>query len=195
MALTLTVWTVSLAYGLTLCRRQKSVKTSITASTTFCWPSFLGVQIITGLMANLCRALTRQNTQHSNRINTHAQDTTAHQPRVFFTYNTSLSHKHTMPDCLFVSLQEQGTSLFSKYAQTSSGAHPALYSTHQAFFPNGMKQVTYLYLVPRLRMTGTVPLLLPACLYCMDRNNFYPCTFYSVKGYVECRHLKRCLVV
>ena len=40
-------------------------------------------------------------------------------------------------------------------------------------------------------MTGTVPLLLPTCLHCMYRYNFYLCTLYAVKGYVECRHLKR----
>ena len=44
----------------TVQKTQISVKTSITASSTFFWPSFLGVQIIRGIVANLCRALTRQ---------------------------------------------------------------------------------------------------------------------------------------
>jgi hypothetical protein len=38
-------------------KTQKSVKTLITASTTLCWPSFVGDQIITRLMANVCTEL------------------------------------------------------------------------------------------------------------------------------------------
>ena len=55
--------------------------------------------------------------------------------------------------------------LFSNTVQTDCGAHPALYSMATAV-PScgkdgrGAKLNTHLHLVPRLRMTGAIPLLL-----------------------------------
>jgi len=58
--------------------------------------------------------------------------------------------------------------------QTSSGAHPAPCSVSAMVLSRGwtMKLTILLCLVPRLRITGAIPLLPSVCLHGVDRENF-----------------------
>jgi hypothetical protein len=55
----------------------------------------LGVSFIKSLKSNLCTSLTTHNTTENNCIISHAQDTTAFQPNVFFNCNTSVTGDKT----------------------------------------------------------------------------------------------------
>ena len=55
-------------------------------------------------------------------------------------------------------------SSFLQNVQTASGAHPALYSMgsgvlSRGYSGRGVKLTTHLHLVPRLRMSGAIPLI------------------------------------
>ena len=73
-------------------------------------------------------------------------------------------------------LSREGNSSILHDIQIGCGAHPATCSMGTGgSFPNesgpGVKATTHLYLVPRLRRSGTMSLLPPVCLHDMQRDN------------------------
>jgi hypothetical protein len=88
----------------------------------------------------------------------------------------------------FESQQGQEIFLFSKTVQTESGAHSTSHAIgtgflSQSYDGGGVKLTTYLHLVPRLRMSGVLPIFLPYFFRVRRGKNF---TFfiYEILNYL-----------